>query len=460
MPRGISVKSVKTTIGNADVQEMFQSMLGEGSKDVAIVWPKFKRVRRDVERCVRTLSWLADRPWLAREFAAEQASIHQYVLRLEDEFRTYFLEVPDLDAHVDPLLMRAIGDTEEARLDLVPELTSVPAPTLDLFEAAYSVAMESDLVKTLVVLCEHLTVHKTSLEDKEALSDRFLRGAGLTFAPIPSLPAANFKAFSQHDGLSPRERESLKTFLHKLYHVSHDVYQATLLPDINVDDFVDVIMQSMDQLKKQPGLNRCDDAFRKIQASVNLLKGNFTKYSRDMKISGNPTIILESFVVDVSNDETANSPSLKRQFRQIISFYKKQAKNRPMDAKAKTIFAEIDRNFEELDRRSKDEGEGGGAAAGPGPDAASAAAAPAPAPPPEEEPLLVELGTPEERAARKARLLKDRKARATARRAAAKSIDVFVAAGIQGAGGAAAAAPPPAAPAPPAAPRGGEGEGE
>src|SRR5690606_16079398 len=115
-------------------------------------------------------------------------------------------------------------------------------------------------------------------------------------------------------------RQYLMVVLHKLYAIGHDVYEAVSAPDVNVNDFVEVIMGSIGDVQKH--IPRCDAAFKKIIESVDLLKGNFGDYYKDFTASGNPTIIMENFVVDVSKN-TKSSPAVTAQFRRIIAHYRK-----------------------------------------------------------------------------------------------------------------------------------------
>jgi hypothetical protein len=213
-------------------------------------------------------------------------------------------------------------------------------------------------------------------------------------------------------------------FLHKLYHVTHDVYEAASQPDVNVDDFVDVIMSAMDDLKKH--IPRCDEAFGKIRASVDLLRGNFSRYHRDMKQAGNPSIIMENFVIDVSSSSGGTSLKVKQQFKKIIGHYRKLAQSRPMDQRAKSLFGEIDRNFAALEKTGGDsEDVEPEEPAAPAASAAPSAPAPVETATPETAGLVIAPLTEEERSAKKLQQERERRSRARARRSAAKSIDAF-----------------------------------
>jgi hypothetical protein len=106
-------------------------------------------------------------------------------------------------------------------------------------------------------------------------------------------------------------------------------------------------MGSIEEVKK--AIPRCDQAFQKIIDSISLLKGNFSNYYKDFTISGNPTIIMENFVLDVSKN-TKSSPTVMAQFRKIISHYRKLASQHASNPKLQSLFSQVDANFKELEK--------------------------------------------------------------------------------------------------------------
>ena len=437
----VKVSTVKQTLGNSDIQEMFRSMMGEGQKDMRVVWPKFKKVRHHLDRLIQLIDWLVTtRRWMIEHFQDERANIVRFNVQLRSEFMEHFGEAYNFDQHLDPLMKAALEGGDP--LETIPDFDNAPQEELERFSELYTKAMESDLVKTAVKICSNLSRVKTHIEDREKFDKKFLiSGGGLTFDPIPGLPSANFKAFFGHTEVKDTEREGIMIFLHKLYHITHDVYTTTSAPDINVEDFIQIIMSAMDDLKKH--IPRCDEAFNKITESVDLLRDNFPKYNQDMKISGNATIIMENFVLDVSKQPGTNSVKMRTQFRRIIEHYRKLARSRPLDTKAQSLFREIDRNFDALDKH--DQGGGGAETAGAAAGAAAAAADPlesADGPILEEIPAhlvphmpvsqaesvaRVEAMTPEERTEHQRKIKAARKSRAQARKKAETSIDDFFA---------------------------------
>lgn len=448
----VRVKTVKKTLANPDVQRLFSSAIGGGDAavDVKVAWPKFKRIRRHVERTIALLRWLGQSEWLRQCFPAEAEIICKYVATLANEYQTDFVRgMPDLDA---PGLRTEVGRAvyggekdHEARDAFVLGLEGAPPEDIAAFTARYNDAVKSDLVNTAVKTCSNLTPHKASLENYEQLKGHFLLGAGLSFAPIPGLPAANFKAFYQRAmALSPSRAKAgeVLVFLHKLYSITHEVYEAANSPDVDVEEFVTIISDSIQQVQNQPGLERCGAAFKKLLESVSLLRKNFGTYYRDSVQSGNSSLLMENFVMDVAGNSTDSPPHVRVQFKKIIAHYRKMAASQPKDEQTQALFGEIESNFAELERRegavaaedvADEEGAAAAGAAGAPAVDESAAATPdeAAAPPTAAAQRALDEGremSEAERQSHKAELKKRCRHRADVRRKATKSMDAFLAA--------------------------------
>jgi hypothetical protein len=369
MRKAIKNKVVQATIQNPDVLDMFHGVLGTaGSEwDLGVVYPKYLAVRRHCRRFLQLLAVLRDSSLMVEGFPAEAQRLARYAADLEMSAAVTF-SAPDLAERHPP-------SPAEKMLGKLFAAAAVTAEESAAFAAAYSRLKTAHAVNAAIVACKNLTPYKWALGGPElaGLSGRFLtHSAGLSFAPLPGLPELNFKHLYISDRLGAGDRSFLLLFLHKLLAVSRDVYDAMTAPDIDVNEFVQVVVASLDDVKRQ--IPRCDEAFEKIRDSVQLLKNNFRGYYKDFVASDNPTIILENFVLDVSR-ETGNSARLTGQFRRIISFYRSKAAQMAHDPKLKTLFQHADENMRELERCSRAIGEGG--EGGGGPAAAAAPGAPA-----------------------------------------------------------------------------------
>jgi hypothetical protein len=350
----VKSKVVQATISDPAILELFQNVLGTGEGaglKLEIVHPKYTQVVRHCGRFVRLLEALRDAP-VMEHFPDAARHLAGYARALREQAAATFT-APDLALLHPP-------SAEDRMLERAAAYAAVTEEEYAAFAAAYGPIKECNVVNTIIVTCKNLVIHKKSLEspDPAKRKDRFLvRSAGLTFAPLPDLPAMNFKQLYISDRLTAGDRRFLMTVLHKLFTISHDVYDAMSTPDIDVGDFVAVIAASLDDVKRQ--IPRCDEAFDKIRDSVGLLEGNFDGYYKDFVASNNPSIIMENFVLDVSKS-TSSSPKITGQFRRIIGHYRKLASQQTQHPKLQTLFQHVDKNFQELERRSRAADDSGG----------------------------------------------------------------------------------------------------
>jgi hypothetical protein len=339
----IKSKVVNATLANSDVLDMFQGVLGgTGTSSLPITHQKYLRVRTHVERYLRLLSVLQESALLTGLFPDMRAHLVAYVTALRGQFAVSF-SVGDFAEHLPVLtgVAAAAGPTAS-------DYARVPAAVVAEFETVFKAMKSCSLVNGILVTCRNLIVHKKSIGDVAALKDKFLaRDAGMSFTPLPDLSQLNFKRIYNDSALGPSERKFILVILNKMLSISHEVYEAISAPDVDVDEFVGIIMSSVEEVKKH--IPRCDQAFAKIVESVDLLKGNFSSYFKDYAASGNSSIMMENFVLDVSKNTNA-TPQVTAQFRRIISHYRKLAAQQSSNPKLQTLFAQVDANFQELER--------------------------------------------------------------------------------------------------------------
>ena len=339
----IKSKVVNATLANKDILDMFQGVLGgSGSSALPITHQKYLRLRGHVERFIRLLSALGASSLLTTHFPDVQAHVTAYIAALQGQFAASF-SAPDFAEWLPTLsgVAAAAGPTAD-------DYSRVPAAAVAAFEKVFAAVKTCSLVNTALVTCKNLIAHKKALSDPADLRDKFLaRDAGMTFAPLPDLPQLNFKRIYNESAINAGDRNFLMVVLHKFLTISHDVYEALSAPDVDVEEFVQVIMGSIDSVKKQ--IPRCDQAFAKIVESVGLLRGNFGSYYKDYAASGNASIMMENFVLDVSKN-TNTSPQVTGQFRRIISHYRKLASQQASNPKLQSLFSQVDANFKELEK--------------------------------------------------------------------------------------------------------------
>lgn len=327
----IKSKSVRATLNDKNVLDMFQSVMGTSSDSCAIhvIYPNYLKMKEHTTRFLKLLTVLCNSNMM-KSFPDIKEGILEYLAQYQ-----------------------ASADENFCAIDLSgwEDLNTVPKEFVDEFMKVYVPARKCAVVNMIIVVCKNLIVHKKSLENQSALKDKFLvKSAGLSFSPLPDFPQLNFKQMYINDSITACDKEFILIVLHKMLTIGHDLYEVISAPEVDVDDFVNVIISNISEVKKH--IPRCDEAFQKIVDSVDLLKGNFNGYYKDYTASGNPTVIMENFVLDVSKN-TKSSPTVTSQFRKIISHYRKLSSQQASHPKLGSLFKQVDANFQELERRRK-----------------------------------------------------------------------------------------------------------
>lgn len=331
-------KSVQSTLENKDVLDLFHGVLGtaDGGVHISVAHPKYETIRRHTERFVLLLEALRDSHVL-QPHPEERARLVAYARHQRGQYAESFA-APDLA----PFLAATAALTPDNAY------AKVPKPLEAKFLEVFTAAKKCSVVNTAIVTCKNLIPYKSSIKDIAKLKGKFMtKSGGLTISPVEGL-ALNFKQI--YGGATAPDRTFILTVLHKMWAITHDVYEAVSSPDIDVGEFSTVIMSAIGDVRKH--IPRCDGAFDKIVESVDLLKGNFGGYYRDYVASSNPTIIMENFVLDVAKNSPA-SPQLTQQFRKIIKHYRNLASQHATHPKLQTLFSHVDKNFQELERQNR-----------------------------------------------------------------------------------------------------------
>lgn len=335
MSRRVKSKTVRATLQNPDILDMFHGVLGGGDDhgvNIGVAYPKYVRIRQHTDRYVRLLEVLRDSQ-VVKKFPAVLKMLTESTQMSRSQFEATFT-APDLGPYLSP----PGGGAP----------TPPPKEMVDQFGDVFARAKKCETVNSAVVTCKNLTIHKRQIENSEKLQDRFMtKTAGMSFAPFEHLPDLNIKQIYIDDRLTPDEKHFIMIVLHKAYHITHDIYEASSSPDIDVNEFVDVISGSIGEVRKH--IPRCDAAFDRIAESVDLLRGNFDGYYRDFVASNNPMVIMENYVLDVK-DSVKATPVLTGQFRQIVAHYRKLARSQSQDPKMKALFDQFDKNYQELEK--------------------------------------------------------------------------------------------------------------
>ncbi len=320
------VKKIKVPISNdKDIGEMFNQMINANSVNITIAYPRYNHIKELCERIIKVFTLLAESPLLSNtSFSNEKQEILAFCANSKIIISELFCV--DLSQYI---------------LDL----KNIPGDMSDKFIDAYQIVKKSAFIKKMIGIADTLYPYRENFQDINKLKHNFIYDiSGVDWAPLPF--SLNIKEIISND-IASNSIEFIMIVIHKSYEFSMALYNDLRAPDIDIDQFIEIIISSIGELQKRPELNRCDKAFNKIKESVLLLKNNFNNYYRDFIETQDNTIIMEHFILDVSNNTKAD-PELTRQFRKIISYYRDIARQQGNVEKSDQINKLFDKLNEEL----------------------------------------------------------------------------------------------------------------
>ncbi len=330
--RKAKIKKIKVALGNKseEIATMFNQMLGTGTANIPIAYPRYKRLKIICEQLVKLFGLLRDSPFMSnyKEFQPQLEQLQVFCelahKRITD---TFSVDLDDAESDYS----RLTKDQEEA------------------FSVAYEKVKKSDLVRTFIVMCDRLAPYKKNFIDLDSLNPKFITTmAGTEWIPFP-FTSLNIKYIFTLPRVGENTISFFMAILNKSYVLSKQLYDELRTPDIDIDKISEIIMTNIDKIQRQPELSRCGEAFRKIRESVGLLKTNLTEYYHDFLATNDSTIIMQHFIIDVQK-ETNASPVVVRQFVTIAEYYRKIARSSVKDPQITALLDKIEDSFRDLAR--------------------------------------------------------------------------------------------------------------
>lgn len=217
------------------------------------------------------------------------------------------------------------------------------------FGDRYKAIKECNFIKRLIVYCKNIKLYHKYLFPNEGKCDiNFIkRIPGLRMSPFEPDFDINFKDLFISNKLSNEDKQDIENLLKTYYEVSYSIYKLVISPDVNIDLFVEMLMTNIDQIKV--AVPRCENAFKMIENATSMFKGNFNDYYKQFVITKNPSMILESFIIDVSKSDNV-TPGVATEFTRILSFFKKnQSSSLKKDKNASNIMDKLSQNISLLE---------------------------------------------------------------------------------------------------------------
>jgi hypothetical protein len=330
------IKLIKSAVGNKDITNMFQNMMGIGDSDTidtSIIYNKYEQIYVGIKKYLKLMDLLG---------ISEAMKYHDSMKDYLNEYRAILKESAN-----NLFTMVELSEIEKLNIN------GLPADKRESISETYKAIKDSKLLESIIITCKNLIQYKKFISDQDKLSDQFLLSMpGLKYNPISGAEEINFKLLYCNVLLNDQDKKFILTIIHKIFIISYELYDILSSPDIDIDKFVEVIMTAIKDVRKK--IPRCNEAFNIIINSVGLLKNNFKGYYKDFVASSNPSVIMENFIVDVSNN-TNPTPLLASQFTRIIAYYNRLA-SQNNNPQVKTIFNFLNQSMDEINKYSKEAG--------------------------------------------------------------------------------------------------------
>lgn len=328
-------KQYKTITSGVDIDQselldMFQQLTGDPTKlDPDIVKDKYERLKNDIIRCNKL--------------------VLKFKEAILDRLHTKIGMDPFFDREVRQLVEFVNQVNEYIEVDIEDNLVHI-----------YQALKDSFAVEEYLKVCKALRQGEDCIKDRCSLSDKFIkRSVGEDFY-VFDFAKINFKHLFTHileeNFPEKDELDGCKQYIlvmcNMLYITTQDIYSIVTSPDVDIDKLSELIIKAITAAKKQ--VPRCDKAFRLIENSVDMLKNGMSSYYKDFVASGNPAVIFENFINDISSDLHIDTTTLG-QFKRIIFHFRKQANSMPKkNTKLDGVFTTLDKIMEIMEKDTAD----------------------------------------------------------------------------------------------------------
>lgn len=320
------VVSAAPDMDQADLMDMFQQLAGDPTKlDPEIVKDKYERLKHDITRCNKLL------------------------LKFKEAILDRLHTKVGNDMYFDHEVRRLVDFVKQ-----VNEYITVDVSDTNLVHI-YQALKDSFVIEEYLKVCKALRQGEDCIKDRCSLSDRFIRRAVGEEFYVFDFAHINFKHLFTHileeNFPETDEFEGCKQYIlvmfNMLYITTQDIYNIVTSPDVDIEKLAELIVKAISSAKKQ--VPRCDKAFRLIENSVDMLRNGMSGYYKDFVASGNPAVIFEGYINDISNDLHIDTQTLT-QFKRIIFHFRKQANAMPQKhAKLDGVFSTLDKIMEIMD---------------------------------------------------------------------------------------------------------------
>lgn len=311
----------KTKINTQSMEQldsMFKQMLGIGEVNLSVVFPKYSRIREQLTRALAVIDIFLSMSELSQ---TSQTELKLFQSSLRQTLRVVVQDIGFLKYH-DP-----------------------PAGYQDLFKTEYKNLKDSNAVKMLIKTSDQLAPFATPLKSDSKFIEKF---PGISWNPLPFMPSFDIKNTIIMANNSTINRFVI-SILNKFLEIGVIVYNEVHSPDIDIDQFVQLIGDRLSMYEKDPELNRCKNAFRKIRNSLGLLKQKFGAYYKEFLSTQDSSVFIQNFIGDVASSENGDNAALIREFKHIFLYFKKKTEKSQADPEMREMLNRFNQTFSSVD---------------------------------------------------------------------------------------------------------------
>jgi len=328
MSRKVKLKKMLSKGSGEDVQmlnSMFDQMTGASHADPSIIQPKYIKLRANLIKFCKVFELLLNFKGFTTDFPECKKGFDEITL---------FIKKARENHELDP---NSAADAKKSEITDKKDLNE-----------AFNKLKESQEIQQIIICGSTLKKHKKYLMNINELSDEFIRREpGLSMTPFP-FTSLDLKKIWVSDNFNPMTKKFILSILSHVCKLGYESYDLVTSPNVDIKQFSHVLISNISMLKKQ--IPRCDKAFDIIADSVKMLEGNFKGYYKTSVEAENPSIIIESFIVDVSMKQKSNA-NITRQFRKIIMHMKKKSANNK-DPRVKKLFSILNNQFSMMEKET------------------------------------------------------------------------------------------------------------
>lgn len=355
-------KSSNVSSNPEDFSKIFNQMTGVQEPDPEIIIPKYECIIKNIKN-IRNIfeKYFFKNLYITETLKNDNLhgfdSLQRFINQCDKDLKYFYVEN---SSHLDSKKIAELNNNPELLQKYI--ICFQHGYDLGKLHPAYRDIKECDSINNILtgsrdlykLILEYKKLKKKNKHDLEIwgeLTDNFIIHGDDFMEIIPTITSLDFKEFWGHEDINNDVKKRIITCLHLFLKYSEEIINQIMSPDIDMDEFVKIIIDSIAGLKKH--VPRCDKAFNKIEQSVHLLKDNFGSYYKYYVSSKNETSIIENFISDVANENTNGDPQLIKQFKDIIKFYKKQISNHNIkNDEIDNIFEALNFNINKLEEKT------------------------------------------------------------------------------------------------------------